>query len=669
LIEDLSEAFSSFLHMYPSEEKSYWDEARAISARGGKSLVVDFEHLIEFDFELATETISRPYKYIEVLEKSIFEVTGQEMHVRFKNLPEIKMVKEIRSDQIGKLLGVEGIVTRVSEVKPRINLAIFQCRRCGEEIEVLQSGEVMKVPGVCPNPSCGRSGPFDLLEEKSEFEDWQRIRIQDRPERLRGGEIPRFIEAILRDDIVDKVKPGDSVYISGILRTIQERGRKSTKTTFRKYLEVNYIESKSRGVEDFEITPEEEKMILELSRDPLIVRKIRDSIAPGIYGYEEIKESIALQLFGGVARELPDGTRIRGDCNVLLVGDPGVAKSQILQYVSRIAPKGIYTSGRGTSAAGLTAAVIREEDGFSLEAGALVLADGGIACVDEIDKMRDEDRVAIHEAMEQQTISIAKAGIVATLNARTAILAAANPKFGRFDPKETVSDQIDLPPTLISRFDLIWPMEDRPDPKRDEELARHVTEVHMDPEVRVRPPIDPELLRKYIIYARRNAHPRLSKEASERILKFYVEMRNKERDEEGGSVPITVRQLEALIRLAEARARMRLSNEVTAEDAEEVIRLMKECLRRVGVDPETKRFDIDAIMTGRPKTKRERLSRVLEIIKGYYSEKGKEISEKELMELAKEEGIPSSLVREAINVFLKSGDIYEPKPGHYMPLH
>jgi len=191
----------------------------------------------------------------------------------------------------------------------------------------------------------------------------------------------------------------------------------------------------------------------------------------------------------------------------------------------------------------------------------------------------------------------------------------------------------------------------------------------MDPEVRVRPPIDPELLRKYIIYARRNAHPRLSKEASERILKFYVEMRNKERDEEGGSVPITVRQLEALIRLAEARARMRLSNEVTAEDAEEVIRLMKECLRRVGVDPETKRFDIDAIMTGRPKTKRERLSRVLEIIKGYYSEKGKEISEKELMELAKEEGIPSSLVREAINVFLKSGDIYEPKSGHYMPLH
>ncbi|MGB9779178.1 MAG: ATP-binding protein, partial [Candidatus Bathyarchaeales archaeon] len=348
---------------------------------------------------------------------------------------------------------------------------------------------------------------------------------------------------------------------------------------------------------------------LELAKDPWIHRKIINSIAPSIYGYDHIKEAIMYLLFGGVPKTLPDIT-IRGEMNALLIGDPGTAKSQLLQYVARIAPRGLYTSGRGTTAAGLTAAVIRERGGgMSLEAGALVLADKGVACIDEIDKMRPEDRVAIHEAMEQHTVSVAKGGIVATLNARTAILAAANPALGRYEPHRTVAENISLPVTILSRFDLIFVLRDVPDKETDGKMSEHILEIHRKGVTPVEPPIPLELLRKYVSYAK-GIKPVLTQEALKRLNDFYLAMRSVS-ETEGSPVAITARQLESLVRIAEARARAALRKEVLAEDAEAAINIMKRSLEEVGIDLSSYKYDIDLIMTGKPKSVRDKLQTVL----------------------------------------------------------
>lgn len=362
-----------------------------------------------------------------------------------------------------------------------------------------------------------------------------------------------------------------------------------------------------------------------------------------------------------------DGTRIRGDIHILIVGDPGTAKSQLLQYAARIAPRGIYTTGKGATAAGLTAAVIRDKatGEYYLEAGALVLADGGVAAIDEIDKMRDEDRSAIHEAMEQQTVSIAKAGIVARLNARTTVIAAGNPKFGRYLQNRTLSENINLPVTILSRFDLIFILKDKPNPEEDRRLASHVLRVHKEAD-RIRPEIPPDLLKKYVSYARRYVKPKLTSEAQKLLEDFYVEMRKIGADNPEAPIAITARQLEALVRLAEAHARMALKNEVTAEDAEAAIRLMKSFLERAGLDVETGRIDIDVIMTGKPKSKQEKFSRILEIIEQLESESDEGCAKiKEIVRKAVSEGIDSSIVDEALKVFSREGMVFEKSVGCY----
>lgn len=329
-----------------------------------------------------------------------------------------------------------------------------------------------------------------------------------------------------------------------------------------------------------QLSEEDEEKIIELSKDPNIYDKIIKSTAPSIRGYRDVKEAIALQLFGGSAKQLEDETKLRGDIHILIVGDQGIGKSQILKYVSRLAPRSIYTSGKGTTGAGLTAAAVRDElGGWSLEAGALVLGDQGNVCVDELDKMRSEDRSALHEALEQQTVSIAKAGIMATLNSRCSVLAAANPKFGRFDSYKILAEQIDLPAPIISRFDLIFVIEDTPSREGDSELAEHILKIHKENTINYE--IEPELLRKYIAYARKSVNPSLTDEANEVLKEFYVNTRNSN-PEEQGAVPITARQLEAIIRLAEASAKIKLKDVVEKEDAEKAVRLQMACLKKSG---------------------------------------------------------------------------------------
>ena len=674
-IFDPIERFENFIKSYRTEDGTYKYRImlQKLSLTGSKSLVIDFDDLLRFDPELAKKTLENPEEFIESASRAIKNVMLIEdpdyakkiesFYPRFKNLPEKISLRQIRSHHIGQLVAIDGIITRASEVKPQLIEAVFECQRCHEKIVVLQEEGKYTPPIQCTNPTCRRKGPFKLIVEESKFIDWQKIRVQERPEDLPPGQLPRFIDAYLKDDLVDIARPGDRVTVIGILKTAPEFGQRGRKTaTFRVFIETNYVELTEKEAERLEITPEEEQKILELAKDQWIHKKIIRSIAPSIYGYDDVKEAIALLLFGGVPKTLPDGMRIRGEPNILLVGDPGTAKSQLLRYVARIAPRGIYTSGKGSTAAGLTAAVIRDPEtgGMSLEAGALVLSDRGVACIDEFDKMNPQDRVAIHEAMEQQTISIAKAGIVATLNARTAILAAANPKLGRYDPYRPPVDNINLPPTILSRFDLIFILTDRPRVEVDKQVAEHILALH---QMRtVEPPIPPDLLRKYIAYARKNVHPVLTPEAAKRIEQFYLELRSIG-EAPTSPVPITARQLEALIRLAEAHARMALRNKVTAEDAEEAIRLMKLSLQQVGIDSETGQLDIDLIMTGHSKSQRDKMEKILDLIDELGEDVDKAVPVSKLIERANVEGIDEEFVKRAIERMKKEGIIFEPRPG------
>ena len=464
------------------------------------------------------------------------------------------------------------------------------------------------------------------------------------------------MEVIIEGDLVDLVKPGDRVALLGIVR-IKPAGS----NTYQPVIDAINVE---RAIldEDVELTEEDIEEILRASKDPAIVDKIVESIAPSIYGLRDIKEGIALQLFGGVPKRFPDGVRVRGDINILLVGEPGTAKTQLLKYAAQLSPRGIYTSGKGSTAAGLTAAVIRDRGGdFYLEAGALVLADGGLAAIDEIDKMRDADRVAMHEAMESQTISVYKANIRVVLNARTSILAAANPKMGIYDTSKTLIENVNLTPTLLSRFDLIFRVLDEPGSVEDVKISEHVLRLHQTHGgvIAEQAVLSPDFLRKYIAYARRNVFPRLSKEAVEEIHRYYVELR---KSGGNGAVPLTLRQLEALIRLSEARARMRLSDMVTREDARAVIELFRRMMREAMVD-ETGHIDYYA-STGLapPLSKRQQASELYDLIKTLVRENGGPVKVSKVIEEARAKlGLNPDEAREALDMLITRNLVFKPR--------
>jgi len=440
-------------------------------------------------------------------------------------------------------------------------------------------------------------------------------------------------------------------------------GRRTRLRTFDLFLEANYVDVTGKEVEVVEITPKEEKQILEMANDPWIHRKLLSSLAPSIYGYGDIKEAILYLLFGAVPKTLPDGVTIRGDVNVLLIGDPGTAKSQLLQYVARVAPRGLYTSGRGSTAAGLTAAVVREKSGgLVLEAGALVLADKGVCSIDEIDKMRPDDRVAIHEAMEQQTVSVAKGGIVATLNARASVLAAANPALGRYDPYRNITENINLPVTILSRFDLIFVMRDAPDSETDGKMSEHILALHRTRATPEEVPLTPEMFRKYVSYARRT-EPVLTEEAAKELRDFYLKMRSTSTTAES-PIAITPRQLEALVRLSECRARSFLRDKVAVEDTDAVIRLMTIALQDVGIDTTTGKMDIDVIMTGKPKSLRDRMQSILGTVAILERETGTVQESKLYEELLKKAELTEAEARTLVNQLIRDGILYSPKPGH-----
>ncbi len=1123
----LQEKLEEFLH-----GKEVLKELRRVATAGQKSLVIEFEKLLESDKALVKELLDAPGGFFDVADAALEGITKVPgARFRVKGLDSTIEIRSIRAEHVSKFIQVEGIMTRAGEVKPEAKEAVFKCRRCGEEIRVPQVGEFFREPLACDNPNCRKKGPFDLVVESTVFRDWQSIQLQEPPEKLRGGRMPRRLDGIIRDDFVDKAVPGNHVTLTGVLRVFQERQQRERKTTFRKILFVSHIAVKEKGVEEAELTAEDEEKIKELAKDPWIRDKIVQSVAPAIHGYPVIKEAVSLQLFGCNQVELPDGTRIRGDTHILMSGDPGTAKSQILKWVSNVAPRGLYTSGMKATGAGLcvapdsliwvcnglvpisdlvenhfegrpvseitaintepipqfdggnnaitslwkipspqkmieictqygkrievtpetkimtetgwkkakelatnenvvlpinygewsslypgiahfypptlriknraelfkkisskikdkkalakilgipedkiyyrwlhddvrgamtleelrkicahfkidtdkvldgcelkcqlrygnyfklptklspelvyfvgliagdgslsrkkrdanstvvrfsnndlkqeyidlvrglfgkeveitpasekraqdfrfgnravfdllkglgiqkprklfvprkiasnkelvlaylrglfdtdgsvygrkshrsgtrgqielttiyrgfaeqiqnilfrlgipayivekkkttvkrdgsliksrkqyriyitqnaaidrfaeligfsvqrkkeklekivgrgrvhqytkyvpakikkvravqskyryvydmtvegshsfvangvlvhnTAAAVRDEvgGGWTLEAGALVIADGGLASIDEFEKMGQDDAAAILESMEQQTISVAKAGIVATLNTRTAILAATNPKYGRFEKNLSPARQLALDPVLLSRFDLVLIMLDEPHPDHDRSMAQHVLQMHSAPKKVVKAPFPPDFLRKIIIYARKNIDPKLDdKDAQKTIENFFVDWR-KTATAEGAPLPITVRQLEATIRLAKANARMRLSDRVTVEDTNRAINLIKTCLKEAGVDMEKGVLDIDMLTTGISRSQRERHQRVLKIIEDLETEYGGSAPIEKIKSKAVSEGIREDFVDWMLEEEKKRGHLYSPTP-------
>ena len=671
-LQNPEELFQDFLRSYlADDELKYRKKLGHVALSGSRSLVIDFEDLIAHDAELARSILDKPDEYFEYLDRSAwaqlkiedpeYAESIKRLRVRFRKLPEKNLLRRIGSENIGRLLLIDGIIVRSTSVKPLLIKATFQCRKCNAMTYVDQVGTLMRGPGVCAH--C-RSKIFEFMEKQSIFMNSQEIRIQERPEDLPPGQLPRAMDVRLLEDLVDTARPGDRVSIIGVARALQEFvGRKARLRTFDLLLDANYVEVVGKEVEVVELTPDDERLIKELAKDPFIHRKLIASLAPSIYGYGDLKEAVLYLLFGGVSKRLPDGVTIRSEINVLLVGDPGTAKSQLLQYVSRTAPRGLYTSGRGTTAAGLTAAVVREKSGgMVLEAGALVLADKGVACIDEIDKMRPEDRVAIHEALEQHTVSVAKGGIVATLNARAAVLAAANPSLGRYDSYRNITDNINLPVTLLSRFDLLFIMKDVPDVDADSKMSEHILTLHrlkMTPE---EPPLTPELLRKYIAYAKR-VEPQLTEEVVVELRQFYLKMRSTSGSTES-PVAITPRQLEALVRLSEARARSFLRDRVEVEDARAIIRLMMLSLEDVGIDTATNKIDIDVIMTGKPKSLRDKMQVVLSTFAELEKQLGIVQDSTLYQALSRKVDITDEEARKLVDQLVREGIIYSPKEGY-----
>lgn len=663
-----------------------------------RSLVVEFDHLIEEDPELAKTVEYYPDYALPPLKKGLLEalntidqdyatelkayaIRNQQLkgaqsfeeaaaliplNVRFR-LPSSQntRLRELGAQHVDKLVQVEGVALRVAVSRPYLVIPIYKCMRCGFTQTAMVGLTEIFAPSRCPSMNengqkCG--GPM-VLDSKSSYSiNHQRLLIQERQEELTGGVLPRGVQALLTDDLVDRVKPGSRIRVSGVYRASQ-----STKTQGERaldtFLEVNHLEVMDKEIEAVEFTQDDLDEIRRMASDPWLKQKLIDSLSAGIYGLRDVKEAILLALFGAPSVLLPDGTKVRGDSHILIIGDPGTGKSQLLQSISKLVPRGVYTSGKGSSGVGLTAAVVRDSKGeFMLEAGAMVLADGGVCLIDEIDKMDENDRSAIHEALEQQTVTITKAGIHATLNARCGVVAAGNPTFGKYLRDRSVADNINLTPTILSRFDLIFIVEDQPDTGRDSEMADFVLKARSQGRVEV--PYSPESVRKYIAYARRGVQPEVSESAGSRLREFYLEMRSKSEIPDSPIV-ITTRQLEGLVRLTKAHARLRMSPVADEEDAEAAIRLYKVFLESIGVQTAGgKTSDLNTVMVGKTTHELGEMAKIDRMLTDMLKLAGPEgVLEADFRQRCKEEGYSEKEVEKYLKLKRAGGEIMEPKPG------
>ena len=806
-----------------------------------RSIEIPYNDINEVNTDFAMYLFDNPDKCLRLGKKSIKNMMpaswdpSNDINLRINQLPGDAHVeiRDLRSKHLGRLVAISGLVRKATIPKLRMTKAHFKCAKCDADLWVDQKGMFLTEPLMCTNEGCNKTSlRFLLQEESSIYSDTQKIEIQESPEGLRGGAQPERITAYITDDIAGKAQAGNKVILNGIIRPIEKSDRDKS-LVFDVFVDVISIDFSQIEYDEIKITEEDEKEILRESKNPEFFDNLVNSIAPTIYGMKDVKMGLALQLFGGNPKEMDDGTVIRGDTHILMVGDPGVAKSQLIHYMSHLAPRGIYASGKSASAAGLcvhgdsvltndqgvteairdfvearmthpeeyrpgiwrqeiepvktqsisdlgsvrylpithvwkirtpekvyritaggesititpetklqamqdgrfdwieaknllvgdmvsvvkknmrlqtiteieiitddlpeyvydltiepshafiasgfvvhnTAAAVKDDFGdgrWTLEAGALVLADKGLACIDELDKMSEQDTSSMHEAMESQTITVAKAGITATLQSRCSIVAAANPKVGRFNKDEKISSQIKLPPALLSRFDLIYALFDRPDPDRDKALTEHILNTHKRGQARmlkrkrpdmagldeitaqtdyIAPIYSEEFIRKYVSYAKRNCTPIFNDDAYRMIYNDYLNIRSKGYSEDT-PVPITPRQLEAYVRLAEASAKTRLSDYVEEIDATRAIELIKNYLDKIMTTPDGI-LDSDNIGEHNMR-ERKKINSAAKIIKAMLIQEN-EIYIDEL--IGKNTDIPEETVREVIENFSKTGDI------------
>ncbi|RKP18631.1 MCM-domain-containing protein [Rozella allomycis CSF55] len=650
--------FKSFFVGYkavPGGEGVYVQMLRQIHETEIYHLSLDTNDLREWKetSELYEQLIAFPQEIIAIMDTVTNELydrmydsgeNGGVIQVRPFNLEKVANMRQLDPNDIDNLVSVKGLVIRCSGIIPDMRQGYFQCCVCGFGMNVEINKGIISEPSKCPNDGCNSPDSMILVHNRCIFADKQIIRLQETPDEIPEGQTPHTVTLMVYDSLVDVVRPGDRIEITGMYRSAPVRVNprmRTMKSIFRTYLDVLHIKKRLNNrmkliqeemtTSDY-LTIHEEEMIQEKERVEEIVNEIKqipnlyetlsESLAPSIWGLEDIKKGLLLQLFGGTSKlfQRNGNSRFRGDIHILLAGDPGVSKSQLLQYVHKLAPRGMYTSGKGSSAVGLTAYITRdpETNQVVLESGALVLSDGGICCIDEFDKMSDSTRAILHEAMEQQTVSIAKRGIIATLNARTSVLASANPVDSKYNTNKSIVENLNLPPTLLSRFDLIYLLLDNPSAETDRRLAHHLISLYTkDYNNITKGTIPINKLTTFISYARENVKPIISDDASDLLVESYVSMRKV--NGSGKTVSATTRQLESLIRLSEAHAKARyliltfltrLSLSVDVEDVQEALRLVKNALLHYAIDPSTGRIDMDLITTGRSSASRDLLEKL-----------------------------------------------------------
>ncbi|KAL8931881.1 MAG: hypothetical protein Q9211_006669 [Gyalolechia sp. 1 TL-2023] len=601
--------FKSFLTEYTDDHGTsvYGTRVRTLGEVNAESLEVSYDHLSASKAILAYFLANAPAEVLKIFDQVAMDVTllhypdyeriHSEIHVRISDLPVHYTLRQLRQTHLNCLVRVSGVVTRRTGVFPQLKYVKFDCTKCGVTLGPFQQESNVEVKiSYCQN--CQSRGPFSLNSEKTVYRNYQKLTLQESPGAVPAGRLPRHREVILLWDLIDSAKPGEEIEVTGIYRNSYDAqlNNRNGFPVFATILEANHVVKSHDQLAGFRLTEEDEREIRALSRDPRIVDKIIASMAPSIYGHTDIKTAVALSLFGGVSKEAQGKLNIRGDINILLLGDPGTAKSQVLKYVEKTAHRAVFATGQGASAVGLTASVRRDPitAEWTLEGGALVLADRGTCLIDEFDKMNDQDRTSIHEAMEQQTISISKAGIVTTLHARCAIIAAANPIGGRYNSTIPFSQNVELTEPILSRFDILCVVRDTVDPAEDERLAQFVVASHgrahpsatatdgnqermqmdqprsaNDGEPRQEGEIPQELLRKYIMYARERCRPKLYQIDQDKVARLFSDMRRESLAT--GAFPITIRHLEAIMRISEAFCKMRLSDYCTSQDVDRAI--------------------------------------------------------------------------------------------------
>ncbi|XP_003964375.1 DNA replication licensing factor MCM5 [Takifugu rubripes] len=668
----------------------YRDELKRHYTLGEFWVEVEMEDLASFDEDLSDCLYKMPTENLPLLEEAAKEVvdevtrprpvgeeTVQDIQVMLKTDAHHASIRSLKSDQVSRLVKVHGIIISATAVKAKATKVCLQCRGCRNilnNIPLPPGLQGYALPRKCNVENPGQMkcpvDPYFIIPDRCVCIDFQTLRLQESPDAVPHGEMPRHLQLYCDRYLCDHVVPGNRVTIMGIYSIKKaavskvKRNEKSAGVGLRSsYLRVVGIQVDTEGTgcgATAAVSPQEEEDLRALAATPDIYTSLASSMAPSIYGSNDLKKAIICLLFGGSRKRLPDGLTRRGDINLLMLGDPGTAKSQLLKFVERCSPIGVYTSGKGSSAAGLTASVLRDPTtrGFIMEGGAMVLADGGVVCIDEFDKMREDDRVAIHEAMEQQTISIAKAGITTTLNSRCSVLAAANSVFGRWDDTKG-EDNIDFMPTILSRFDMIFIIKDQHDQQRDMTLARHVMNVHLSAQTQMES-IEGEIplttFKKYIAYARAKCGPRLSAAAAEKLKNRYVLMRTGAREHEREmdkrpSIPITIRQLEAVVRIAESLAKMKLQAVAGEEEVDEALRLFQVST-------------LDAALSGNlsgvegftSQEDQEMISRIEKQLKRRFAI-GSQVSEHSIVQDFTKQKYPEHAVYKVLHLMLRRGEL------------